>query len=119
MSRLIGVVEPFVAGSNFLAFKDRIRQFFKINQIKEDDKTAFFVTIMGAEMYEVAMSLTIPNLPSCLSFEDLIKELKNHYAPKKKKRAERYKFNKLSQQQNESINDFIVRLKAAASTCKF
>ncbi|XP_055923454.1 uncharacterized protein K02A2.6-like [Eupeodes corollae] len=120
MSRLIGYVEPFVSGGNFLAYEDRVRQFIKVNDIKEEETlTPLFITIAGAEIHELLISLTVPDLPSAKTFEELISLLRAHFAPKHNKRAERYKFNKLKQEDGEPINEFIVRLKAQAQFCNF
>ncbi|XP_055906988.1 uncharacterized protein LOC129942175 [Eupeodes corollae] len=120
MSRLIGYVEPFVSGGNFLAYEDRVRQFIKVNDIKEEEAlTPLFITIAGAEIHELLISLTVPDLPSAKTFEELISLLRAHFAPKHNKRAERYKFNKLKQEDGEPINEFIVRLKAQAQFCNF
>ncbi|KAJ6647087.1 hypothetical protein Bhyg_02307 [Pseudolycoriella hygida] len=88
--------------------------------MKEDSmKTSVFISIMGHEIYDILKSLTVPEKPSAKTFNELLKILRNHFAPRKNKRAERYKFNKAVQQSGESINEFIVRLKSLAQTCKF
>ncbi|KAJ6647840.1 hypothetical protein Bhyg_03063, partial [Pseudolycoriella hygida] len=99
---------------------DRVCQFLKANKVEEDSmKTSVFISIMGHEIYDILKSLTVPEKPSAKTFNELLKILRNHFAPRKKKRAERYKFNKAVQQSGESINEFIVRLKSLAQTCKF
>ncbi|XP_055836596.1 uncharacterized protein K02A2.6-like [Episyrphus balteatus] len=118
-SRLVGHIEPFVPGANFKAYEDRIHQFFIVNDLQEEAKTPFFITIVGAEIYEVLMSLTMPDLPSSKDFSTLMTLLRNHFSPKKNKRAERYAFYKAKQEEGEPINDFIVRLKSLAQTCEF
>lgn len=119
MANYIGQLEPFVAGSNFDAYEDRVREFLKANNVEEDRKTSVFISIMGQETYDILMSLTVPDKPSGKSFEELLKTLGGHFAPKTNKRAERYKFNKAVQQSGESISDFVVRLKTLAQTCRF
>lgn len=116
---LIGNVEPFVPGGNFKAYVDRIKQLIIINRIVEDEKSALFITIMGSDVYEILVSLALPKMPSELSFEDILTKLTDHFKPQVNKRAERYKFNKIAQENGESIGDFIVRLKAAAQSCEF
>lgn len=119
MASLIGMIEPFVFGGNFSAYEDRLKQFFIINKVKNDEKTSLFITIMGAEMYELLSSLSIPKLPSSLSCQEIFKLLRAYFEPKRNKRAERYKFNQMHQENGESIGDFIVRLKAASQLCRF
>lgn len=116
---LIGHVEPFVPGGNFKAYEDRIRQLVLINGIEDNKKAALLITIMGADVYEILVSLALPKLPSELTFDEILAKLTVHFKPKVNKRAERYKFNKIVQEQGETISDFIVRLKAAAQNCEF
>ncbi len=120
MTNYIGQLEPFVAGSNFESYEDRVRQFLKANKIVEDDmKTSVFISIMGQEVYDTLKSLTLPDKPSSKSFDDLSTIFGGHFAPSRNKRAERYKFNKAVQESGESISEFIVKLKTLAQTCKF
>lgn len=50
---------------------------------------------------------------------ELKKALSDHYRPKRKVIAERYKFYKRNQKFGESINDYILELKLLARSCKF
>lgn len=112
-----------MSGSNFESYEDRLRQFLKANKVTDDGMmTLVFISIMGEDNYETLKLLTVPDKPSGKSFEGIITVLKEHFAPKKNKRAERYKFNKAMQQSGqsgESTCDFIARLKSLAQTCQF
>lgn len=116
---MIGSLEAFVPGTNFLAYEDRLKQFFLINDVKPENKTPLFITIAGPDVYDILMSLTVPELPSAKPFDELLKLLRDHFTPKKNKRAERYKFNKAVQEEGELLNEFIVRLKSLSQTCRF
>lgn len=120
MSRnLIGNIEPFVPGGNFVAYENRVEQFFLVNKVGDTEKTPLFITICGAEIYELLTKLTIPHLPSEKTFKELTKILTDYFRPKRNIRAERYKFNRAVQEDGESIADFIVRLKVLSQTCEF
>lgn len=116
---VLGCVEPYEPGKSFAAYEDRVNQMFIVNSVIEAGKTPLFITIMGAELYDVATSLCAPELPSKLTYSELIEKLRSHFEPKVNKRAERYKFYKMKQEVGESISDYIVRMKTAARTCKF
>lgn len=113
------MVEPFVPGCNFAAYEDRLNQFFIINEVKPEQKTAYFITLMGAEIYELLTTLVAPELPSTKSYDDLMVILHTHFAPKRSKHAERYRFYMAVQDSDETISDYIVRLKTLARTCNF
>lgn len=116
---LIGYVEPFVPGGNFDAYADRVKQLIIVSKIEATEQVALFITIMGADVYEILVSLALPKLPSDLSFTEMISKLSEHFKPQVNKRSERYKFNKISQEKGEAIGDFVIRLKAAAQSCEF
>ena len=118
MVSLIGNLEPFIPGGNFSAYEDRLNQFFLVNKVVEN-KTAMFLTIAGPDIYEVLMSLTVPDLPSSKKYDDLIKLLREHFTPRTNKRAERYRFYKAFQQEGEIISEFIVRLRSLSQSCQF
>lgn len=119
MSKLVGCIEPFVAGGNFKSYEDRLRQFYIINDVQKEAETPLFITLMGAEIYEILSSLTVPDPPSSQNFEFLLGLLRKHFTPKCNKRAERYKFYKAAQEENEPLNEYIVRLKSLAQNCCF
>lgn len=116
---LAGNINPYTPGTDFDSYEDRINQFFVVNNIKEDKKTALFITISGEAMYEILKSLTHPEKPSTKPYADLIKLVQGHFTPKRNKRAERYRFYKAAQETSETLSEFIIRLKSLAQTCKF
>lgn len=117
--QFIGNIEPFVPGGNFPLYKDRVEQFFQANDVNNEKKVATFVTIMGCEVYEILCSLCVPDLPSKLGYEEIMKRLMDHFEPKRNKRAERYKFHRATQENGESVKDYIIKLKSLAKSCEF
>ena len=49
MSALLGNMEPFIPGGNFEAYEDRMKQFFLVNNVKDEAKTPLLITIIGAD----------------------------------------------------------------------
>lgn len=116
---LIGNIEPFIPGSNFKAYEDRVNQLFEVNDIDTKKKTPLFITLAGPEVYEILLSLTLPEVPSKKKYEELLSLLRNHLTPKVNRRAERYKFHKAIQEEGESISDYIIRLRPLSQLCHF
>lgn len=58
-------------------------------------------------------SLVVPAVPGDKSFEVKL-HLRTHYSPRDSVIAERCKFNRRMQQEQESVEDFIVELKHLA-----
>lgn len=119
MMALAGNIEPFVEGTCFESYEDRVNQFFSANGVKEEKQTSMFITIAGSGMYEILKSLTFPEKPSSKPYEDILSLLHEHFTPKSNKRAERFKFNQVVQENGEGVSEFIVRLKSVSQLCKF
>ncbi|XP_036342443.1 uncharacterized protein K02A2.6-like [Rhagoletis pomonella] len=115
----IGMIEPFVPGGDFSGYKDRMDQFFICNAISEQLKAPLFITMCGAEVYELCKKLTTPQLPSQKTYVELMRILNEYYQPKINKRSERYKFFNAMQEEGETISDYIVRLKFLSQECEF
>ncbi|XP_055916618.1 uncharacterized protein K02A2.6-like [Eupeodes corollae] len=115
----LGNINEFAPGEDFVAYKDRVQQYFIANKIAAEIQTPVFITLVGSEVYKVLKSLAAPALPSSKPFTELIGLLEQHYAPKHNKRAERFKFQKAKQEDGESISDFIIKLRNLAETCRF
>ncbi|XP_055528865.1 uncharacterized protein LOC129720942 isoform X2 [Wyeomyia smithii] len=64
-------------------------------------------------------SLVAPAKVGDKTYDDLVKVLKEHYSQKINTIAERYRFNKCSQECEQSISDFSVMLKTLAENCQF
>ncbi|XP_075157818.1 uncharacterized protein LOC142231085 [Haematobia irritans] len=116
---LIGNIEPYLPGENFNSWVARVEQFFVVNDVNENKQVPLFITLIGAEAYEILASLTVPLKPKDKSISQLLKILTDHFAPKANEIAERYKFYSRDQKEGEPIADYIVELKALAATCNF
>ncbi|XP_029848142.2 uncharacterized protein LOC115330456 [Ixodes scapularis] len=104
---------------NFDSYLERFEHFVSANDIKPEKKLAVFLTVIGPRAYEVLKSLVVPAVPGDKSFEEVKVLLKNHYSPKSSVIAERCKFNRRVQEEQESVEDFIVALKHLARKCDF
>lgn len=112
-------IQPFLPGANFKAYEDRLKQYFIVHQVREDQKVPLFITIAGGEVYEILASLTTPDLPSSKSFTEIMSLLTGHFSPKLNKRSERAKFHRIFQNSGEPVKEFSIRLQKAAQTCHF
>ena len=99
----IGHVEPFQPGTDdWEQYEERLQQYFQANGLEEDKKRAVFLTVIGAQTYSLLSSLVAPDKPSTKTYEDLTTVLKNHLKPKTLVIAERFKFHKRNQGENET-----------------
>ncbi|XP_052889246.1 uncharacterized protein LOC128297608 [Anopheles moucheti] len=115
----IGNIDPYVIGECFTEYASRIEMFFKANDVPEEKKVPLLVTMAGASLYSVAITMCAPDDPGDKSYAELIKLLKDYFAPVVNVVSERYKFRKLKQSPDQSINDYIISLKVQAQSCEF
>lgn len=116
---MIGNLEAYVPGDNFVEYLERLKQFLVLNSVEETKKVAFLLTFIGQEAYSTLKKLMVPVDPATKSYDYLIAVLSKHYAPKNNVIAERYKFHKEDQKSGQSIAEYIVELKAKAQNCAF
>ena len=88
-------------------------------QMVETLKLNMLIANIGGPGLGELASLTAPDEPETLPFDELIKLLEDHLAPKPNAISEVYKFNMINQESGESIASFFTRLKLAAQTCDF
>ena len=118
-SSFIGQVEEFIPGSDWKHYVERVEMFFEVNGVAEDKKVPTILTLMGNKMYALLRNIVSPRRPRYLSFEEIVDNLVKHLDPKPIVIAEHFKFHKAEQQESESIQDFLARLKKLAETCEF
>ena len=82
-------------------------------------KLAIFLNVIGKDSYRVAQTLCSPKSPSDYTYTELVGILKKHYTPVKLQIAEWFKFRRCAQNDNESISEFVSRLRKCASTCNY
>ncbi|XP_037502268.1 uncharacterized protein LOC119376549 [Rhipicephalus sanguineus] len=81
MSRL-GKIEEFDAKvQTFDSYLERFEHFVSANDIAQEKKLSVFLTVIGAEAYEVLKNLVVPSLPGEKTFDEVKVLLKSHYSP--------------------------------------
>ena len=130
---VLGSVEPFDGSDQFESYLERVELYFVANSIGEcpadaanhvveaaaKKKLAIFLTVIGKDAYRVAQTLCSPKSPSDYTYTELVGILKKHYTPVKLQIDESFKFRRCAQNDNESISEFVSRLRKCASTCNY
>ncbi|KAK0145350.1 hypothetical protein N1851_015749 [Merluccius polli] len=120
MAVFIGNLGEYKEGQeDFESYTERFEQWMIVNEVGEDKKANVFLSVMGAEAYALLKNLCIPDKPSRLTYEVLCGKLSSHYKPKPLVIAERFKFQKRNQQENESVSAYVVALKQLSTHCEF
>ena len=82
---------------------------------EEEQKRALLLHVAGTEVQEVFSILSAAD-STCVA---ALNSLNAYFAPKANIRYERYLFRQSSQEQHETIDVFVMRLKKLAATCEF
>ncbi|XP_061714493.1 uncharacterized protein LOC133523008 [Cydia pomonella] len=104
---------------NWATYIDRLEQYFIVNEVQEDRRVPLLITAMGADSYELLVTLCTPTKPSEKTYSELVKLMLNHLQPRPSVLAERYKFRQRKQSKHESIADFIADLQRLTKYCDF
>jgi hypothetical protein len=124
MSALIGQIQPFQPETDdFEKWVRVFEQFLIANDIdksgKADKCRAIFCATLGLSTYTLLEDLISPKRPEALSLDELTTKLQDHFKPAPKALSERFKFGKRTQQQGETVSQYLAELRKLASTCKF
>ena len=111
--------ELHVGTDDFDCYIERMEQYFIANDVSEGKKVAAFLSAMGAKAYELLRNLVAPDAPKDKRFNDLLKTMRTHLKPKPLIIAERFKFYKRVQHEDEKVAEYIVSLKQSSTHCDF
>ncbi|XP_058464933.1 uncharacterized protein LOC131438735 isoform X2 [Malaya genurostris] len=113
-------IEPFRNGTSFGDWATRLKYFFIVNKIEDDnDKRAYFITMGGPVIFS-QLKLLFPtgnfeNVP----YEELISKLKARLDRTESDLIQRLRFNTRVQQPDETLQDFALSLRLQAEFCNY
>lgn len=119
MSRLGKIAEFDPKSQNFESYLKRFELFVQANDIEEEKKLAVFLTVIGTEAYELLKNLVVPAAPREKTYEEANRFLTEHYSPRSSLIAECCRFNKRTQHEGQSVENFIVELKHLSRKCNY
>ena len=105
---------------NWEEYVERIELYCIANKITDDSmQVATLLTKCGADTYKLIRELCAPSKPKEKTINEIVKLMTDHLNPKKNTAMERCIFSQAKQNTDESVNDFIARLKELAMSCNF
>lgn len=90
-----------------------------IQKIKEEEKLAHLYSLMGPEAFGILRKKILPKKPLEVTFDEVNEVLKKHYEPESLKIFEVCKFQKMMQEDSETIADFVAKLRQQATKCDY
>ncbi|XP_040355376.1 uncharacterized protein LOC121045941 [Ixodes scapularis] len=104
------LLEFYPEKGNFEVYVKRFEAFATANKIDLATKQQVFLTLIGEAALITLRNLLFPKKPVEANYDDIVKILLNHYAPRRSGVVERYKFYRRDQCQGENISDFVVEI---------
>ena len=87
---------------------ERLGHYFVANKVTDAAiKKSILLSVCGARTYKLMRNLVSPQKPGELSYDDLVKVVKNHHNPQPSEIVERFKFNSRNQRSNETISEYV------------
>ena len=116
----IGKVPEFDSKKeDFDSYLERFERWLSANDIDAGKNADVFVSVLGPTEYGLLKNLVAPKKVSEETYDSLTKAMSLHFKPKPILIAERFRFYKRQQKQDESVSEYILALKKLASTCDF
>lgn len=117
---MIGSIPEFVANlDDWNVYEERLEQFFEVNDITDEKKTAFLISVIGGNSYKSLRDLCHPILPKSKTYEELCELLRKQYCPQIAIFRERANFYNAKQLPGENVTSWYGRIKTLSVNCKF
>ena len=102
---------------DFELWMEAFTDYIKVTQEGADNemKISLFLSIGGMELRRVVKGLQVDDK----KFDSMVTAVRKYFRPVKNVVLERHKFYSIVRREEESLGDFLVRLKSQASSCDF
>jgi hypothetical protein len=109
-------------GSRWTQWLERLQYFLTVNKtIEDDERVATLFLAGGSRLTEIHATLPIAVADSrCdTNFKKAIYRLNNYFKPKRNKAMEQFMFTQLKQEVDETIEQYVTRLRIQSAYCEF
>uniref|UniRef100_A0A2M3Z3X0 Putative transcription factor spt20 n=1 Tax=Anopheles braziliensis TaxID=58242 RepID=A0A2M3Z3X0_9DIPT len=119
-NQLVGTIPEFtVELDDWNVYYERLEQFFEVNEITPEKRSAFLISCIGSQAYKSLRDLCHPALPKDRPFEELCELLRKQFSPQVAIFRERTHFYNATQSVGENVTQWYGRLKKLSVDCKF
>lgn len=117
---VVPLPKQFGRDNNWIVYADKLDQYFLAYKISDDNqKRAILLTSLDEDVYEKLTDLCYPDLPGSKSYKDVCSIMKGNFTKQFCVFIERLRFYEANQAADESVNDFVARLKKLSRYCSF
>lgn len=118
--QMIGTINEFNSIlDDWNVYYERLEQFFEVNDVAEEKRSAFLISVIGADAYKSLRDLCHPYLPKDKPFESLCELLRKQFSPQVSIFRERVNYYNARQEYHENATQWYGRLKRLSVDCKF
>lgn len=119
-TQIVGTIPTFSQGNDdWKTYSEILDQFFIVNNVEDDKKSAFLISCIGSDTYKTLRDLCHPVLPKDKKFEDLSEILRKQFSPQVAIFRERTNFYNAKQNNAENVTSWYGRVKRLSVDCKF
>lgn len=117
---MIGTISEFNSSvDDWDVYYERLEQFFDVNDVPEAKRSAFLISVIGADAYKSLRDLCHPVAPRDKPFTGLCELLRKQFSPQISIFRERAKFYNSRQEYHENATQWYGKLKRLSVNCKF
>ena len=117
--------EKFEIEDDFEMYIKRFENYLsleKIGNVQEEDvatRKRLILHFMGLDTYKILYKLAKPKQPEEVTYEEIVKLLKEYFNPARDEVYEQYKFTERKQKEGESIAEYCAEIQLMADSCGF
>ncbi|XP_059929766.1 uncharacterized protein LOC132473577 [Gadus macrocephalus] len=120
MAGIIGNMDPFDdTGEQWATYIERFEHYILANEIRTAKKVPVLFSVMGPTTYGLLCSLVAPDKPGEMDYGRVVEVLQAHFAPRPLVIAERFRFHKRNQGEEETVAQYVAVLKRLSEHCEF
>ncbi|KAL3993537.1 DDB1- and CUL4-associated factor 15 [Sarotherodon galilaeus] len=117
---MIGQMDPFDdAGEQWAMYIERFEHYILADDIQPEKRVPVLLSVMGPKTYGLLCNLVAPNKPGTMQYDNIVGVLQAHFAPKPLVIAERFRFHKRNQGEEETVAQYVAVLKRLSEHCVF
>lgn len=90
-------------------YLDRYEHFCIANEIKGDRKASFLLSALSPQSYIILKDVCAPENLASKKYDDICKMFAQHFAVKKNRVVERFKFHMLKQSPLQLVHEYLVK----------
>ncbi|KAL5506358.1 hypothetical protein EMCRGX_G007980 [Ephydatia muelleri] len=117
----LGTIGPYDRGSEeWSAYCEWVLIYLSANAVEDADRQhAVFLSVCGAQTYQLNRSVVVPAKPSDKTLKELMDLVKEHLQPAPSVIMQRFNFNGRMQKGEEAVAEYVAELRRIAEHCEF